>query len=467
MAESLHGTGEEWRAMDDGALNYKRAPGSDLVVSSAKANIAKLRMREVELRLVDRAGKPAANVAVEAVQTRNAFCFGDQLWGMDRMYRFGEGENDRAFYLKKRFADALNAANALCYWTERPRNDGSKTEDIQGRPRIEYFEKCVDWALSAGLTVKGHPLFWSIDKCVPDWVKRYDYATQMKFAEVRVRNLVARFKGKIKLWDAVNEPMWEPAFKNLSKRNWPHLDPLPDIADYIEQVLRWCREEDPDAIYTVNDYGMEEDKKDHTLRAADGSAVTAARQRQRFLGMLKILSDRGVPPDAVGLQSHTGGWLDHPTQVAVYDEMATSGLPVHITEFWANTGELEREGRLPKDEILALQADYVADYLTVAYGHPAVEAFFFWGFMNSVQWRDDSSSHELTPMYHRVLDLIKHQWMTHEKLTTNGDGVVRFRGFHGDYALRYPLSKGVTRGLTFSVDKHQSMPLTLTASFAG
>ena len=47
------------------------------------------------------------------------------------------------------------------------------------------------------MQVKGHPLFWSIPKCVPDWVLKYDYATRMKFAEVRVRNLVAAQRGQI------------------------------------------------------------------------------------------------------------------------------------------------------------------------------------------------------------------------------------------------------------------------------
>jgi GH35 family endo-1,4-beta-xylanase len=270
----------------------------------------------------------------------------------------------------------------------------------------------------------------------------------------------------VKLWDAVNEPMWEPAFKNLPDRHWPHLDPIDAIADYVEPVLRWCRDEDPDACFIVNDYGMEVDAEKGAPVAKDGTKATAALQRKRFLELLACLRERGAPPDAVGLQSHTGGWYGHDHQLAVYDEMAASGLPIHITEFWAKTDALEREGRLPQDEIDAMQADYVADCLTCAYGHPAVEGFFFWGFMDlAIRW-GERSSHELRPLFARVRDLVKTEWMTRETVTTNTDGAARFRGHYGDYSLRYSLPSGSQTGIAFSVDRNAAMPLTLHAHLA-
>lgn len=462
---TLQGTGEEWKAMDETRGGYRP---DETLISAAKANIEKIRKRDVTLRVTDRNGKPLANQTVEVVQTKSSFAWGDNLWGLDTMYRFGEFNQDRAKYWKLRFTEMLNAANALCYWTERPRNDGPKTEDIQGDPQMEGFAACVDWANSEKMFVKGHPLFWSIQKCVPDWVKRYDYETQMKFAEVRIRNIVARFKGKVTYWDAVNEPMWEPAFKNLAQRNWPHVDPISDIADYIEPVLRWCRDEDPDACFVVNDYGMEQNKGQEKAgpTAADGTVVTAAFQRKRFVALMKELIARGSPPSAVGLQSHTGGWLDHAVQIEVYDEIASSGLPVHITEFWADAKHLEKAG-VPEDVIQQTTADYITNYMTVAYGHPAIEAFFFWGLMGrAIKWRE-RSSHDLTVIYDRVKDLLKRQWMTRETLKTDGEGVVKFRGFFGDYALRHVMSGKTSTGVMFNVNPHDTGVLTLKAALAG
>ncbi|MBN2089720.1 endo-1,4-beta-xylanase [candidate division KSB1 bacterium] len=459
--------GEEWREMDPGASGYRLTPADNAILNKAKANIFQIRMRDMELQLVDRNDNPLKEFPVEIVQIRQAFPFGDQLWQLDRFHRFNEHHTDKAFYWRLRFKELLNAANALCYWTERPRNDGPKTEDIQGRPELEGFTYCVDWANSQGLYVKGHPLFWSIPKCVPDWVKRYDYETQIKFAEVRVRNLVAQFKGRIKMWDAVNEPLWEAAFKNLPQREWPHIEPIENMVEYIIPVLRWAREEDPDVTYLINDYGLCLDPPSGPRIAKDGTEISAKYQRKRFLKLMAALSDRGVPPNAMGIQSHVGGWM-HPTeQFDLYDEMSAANLPIHITEFWANTKELEETGKYSPSEIENMQAEFIENFVTCAFGHPSIEAFFFWGLMEAVVKWGEYSSHELKPLYFRLQTLFNKKWMTNVQLTTNGDGKIKFRGFHGDYSLRYSLMDNMKTGIPFSVNKYEKLPLKIIAGLAG
>lgn len=449
--------GEEWRDLDSG-LRRLDAPASLAALRAARANIPRLRQREVTVRVVDRSGQPLREAEVEIEQLRHEFPFGDMLWELDAMYRFGEHQTDTARYWQMRFTQVLNAATALCYWTEHPRNDAAKTEDVQGEPRLDGFAWCVDWAAAQGLTVKGHPLFWSIDKCVPAWLMRYDYATQMKFAEVRVRNLVARFRGKIRIWDVVNEPLWEPAFRNLAQRHWPHIEPTKAMVEYIVPVIRWARSEDPDATLVLNDYGLEADAPGRVPTTKDGRRVTARMQRRRMLALVRALAAAGASPSAIGLQSHTGGWIDPATQAELYDEMATSGLPIHITEFWAATDELERAEQLSASEIGQRQAEYIANYLTIAFGHPSVEAFFFWGFMGAaVSWRE-RSGHELTPVFHRVRALLHDEWHTRLHARTDRRGLLKFRGFYGEYALR---CGGV--GTRFAVNRQQGMPLTIVA----
>lgn len=457
--------GEEWKVMQTGPAGYDPAADAD-VVAEARRNIDRIRKRDVTLRVVDSTGKPLAGKKVEVKLNRHDFHFGDQLWALDRMFRFDQAETDLARYWKLRFADVLNAANALCYWTERPRNDGPKTEDIQGYPQLDGFHYCVDWAASQGLTVKGHPLVWSIPKCVPDWVMRYDYETQMKFLEVRVRQLISSVAGKVRIWDLVNEALWEPAWKNLPRRNWPHIEDIEDIADYIAPAVGWARDEDPDACYIINDYGLMSDKTrdEGALKSSDGTEVTAELQRKRFRQLIKILGDRGCEPDAIGLQSHTGGWVGPRDQRAVYDEMAEAGLPVHITEFSAPTRALRGDGEFSDEQIDQLLADYTGNYLTVAFGHPAIEAFFFWGFINqAVQFRGEASGHELKPVYETVRRLIRDEWTTRERLTTDENGCVSFRGFFGDYSLRWQVSEVQICGTGFRVSPEQAMPLTLKA----
>lgn len=458
-----HLGGEEWRDMDSSQVDYRPEDQADFL-KECDSRIDQHRKREVALRLTDRTGKALTGVEVEVEMLRHAFPFGDQLWPLDAMVRDGEGNSGKARAWKQRFAEVFNAATSLCYWTERPRNDASKTEDQQGDWRIENFADTVDWTLSEGMRAKGHPLFWSIPKCVPDWVLAYDYETRMKFAEVRIRNLVARFKGQVTIWDAINEPMWEATFKNIHEREWPHIEAISDVADMIEPVMTWCREEDPDALYLVNDYGMEESKKDGQLTGNDGSNVTAASQRERFIALFEELLRRNCAPDAVGLQAHTG-WVPHERQWAIYDQFANAtGLPVHITEFWAHTDDLRKSGKFSDEQIQEIQAAYIGNTLTAAFAHPAIEGFFFWGFMNTALRWTERSGHDTMPAFSTVRDLIQKTWRTHEKLTTDDEGVVRFRGFFGEYSLRHSLTARTTKGLTFTVSPAlPDGPLTLVS----
>jgi hypothetical protein len=52
----------------------------------------------------------------------------------------------------------------------------------------------------------------------------------MKFLDVRVRNLVARFRGRVTIWDATNELLWEPPLAEQGTHHWPHLATIANIA---------------------------------------------------------------------------------------------------------------------------------------------------------------------------------------------------------------------------------------------
>ncbi len=429
-------------------------------LDSARSRIRKIRCQDAELFLVDYEGRPIPNLRVEVIQNRSSFCWGDQLWGLDALLRNGFADSDRVRHFTRRFTECLNSANCLTYWTEAPRNDGPKHMEFQGEDRMDGFAAQVDWAIANGLVPKGHPIFWSIDKAYPEWLKRYPMETQWKFIEVRVRNLVSRFKGKVKLWDVVNEPMWEAAPKNLPHRNWPHLESVDDICEYVIPVLRWAREEDPDARFIVNDYGMELDSDGHTIQDKSGKVITAKMQRDRFTALFKRLRDDGACPDGLGMQAHTGSWMDPATQNRILDEFSEARVPLHYTEFWADNKHLLAAGLDPgvADE---MRAEYVANVMTVAFAHPAVESFYFWGELTrGFRFKSDhnsdglpSSSHTPSAVYWRVQELLRKEWMTRETLTSDSDGRVRFRGFYGDYSLRYAVGTDMPSGVTFSLSR--------------
>jgi len=451
--------GEEWKQLGVATQHYNPdAFASDL--DAARQRIRDIRCKDVDLLFTDRSGRPVPGVAVEIKQTASAFGWGDHLWELDTLFRNGHAGSDRVRHFTERFTQCLNSANCLSYWTEAPRNDGPKHMEFQGEDRLDGFAAQVDWALKNRLNPKGHPVFWSIEKAYPEWLKRYPFETQWKFIEVRVRNLVARFKGKVKVWDLINEPMWEAAPKNLKERHWPHLESLENICEYIIPIMRWAREEDPEAKYIINDYGMETDPEGWVIRHKDGHHVTARNQRKRFVALFQRLTDEGAYPDGLGMQAHTGAWLNPASQNEILDELAESGVPLHYTEFWAHEENLIKAGVGPK-MAAAMKAEYVSNVMTVAFAHPAVESFFFWGeITGSFGFRSDhnssglaTSSHEPTPTYWRVKELLQNEWMTRTSLVTDADGRGRFRGFLGDYTARYATSASMPAGVTFSVDQ--------------
>lgn len=447
-----------------------------------RSSIHNIRMRNISIKLLDIKGKPLKHKTVEIEQLSHDFLFGESNMNMDSLFRMGDSGHEKLKVYRKLFSEILNALNATCYWTERPKNNMAKTEEFQGEINMDGFDNSVNWALSEGLTVKGHPLFWPVPKAIPKWMNKYDYQTQLKFLEIRLRSIVSRYRGRVKLYDAVNEFLWEPALKNLRKRVWPYIETEENIVEYIAFVLKICREEDPDACFLINDYGLERNHNEPVQLAAndndvsaiqynrlignDGIEVTALRQRNRYLNVVKKLLDMGYPPSAIGMQGHSG-IVTSEEQWRLYDEMFQVGLPLHITEFWAHENDfgnlLTKLDVKEKQEIIA---EYVVQYMRNAFAHPAIDAFFFWGFMGmGIKFKDQlSPSYELLPVFDKVKNLIKKEWHTNKILKTDSEGNISFRGFLGNYTLRYSMKSDTSSfniGIPFNLCKDSSEILTL------
>lgn len=424
------------------------------LVANAQKNIQDLRTKEVRILLIDKEGSPVKNKKVRIEQKKHHFLFGNN---------YLKSEDENSFKLREReevFLELFNAVTIMCYWTEKTWKQVEKTEHWQGEQNLKRFKETVNWAKYNQITAKGHPLFWSIPKAIPDWMQQYDYPTQLKFLEVRVRNLVASYKGKVDMWDVVNEFLWEPTLKNTTKRTWPFIETTEELVETIAPIMKWAREENPSATLLLNEYGVEQDFNKNTLYAQDGKTIVDYKlQRKRYLELVKRLGEKGYAPDAIGLQAHMGDWQMPEQQVAFYDEMASAGIPLHITEFWANLNQFKKEGKVmvaengdfitkeiksnqkleyTNEELAQMQADYAANYLTCAFGHKSVDAFFFWGFKNfAIDFDENGFIKQKRPVYQKVKELIKEKWWTKKELTTNSNGEVSLNAFFGEHELFY------------------------------
>jgi GH35 family endo-1,4-beta-xylanase len=283
----------------------------------------------------------------------------------------------------------------------------------------------------------------------------------------------------VKIWDAVNEMLWEAAPKNLPQRHWPHLESMDNMVDYISKVLKWAREEDPEALLCINDYGLGANNREG-LKDKYGTPVSAASQRKRYVELVRRLGDAGYPPNLMGIQARPA-WVFPTDQVAFYDELSEAGVPLSITEFWANASFLRQEANreaieseewrsieerntteaYTEEEAEAMRDEFVLNYLTCAFGHPNVDSFYFWGFIgNGVRFQPGTGSgHEIQPVYEKIYRLIHEEWKTKLKLTTDREGKLRFEGFCGEYALRVSPQPGEAPALghRFNIDKNSPL----------
>ena len=429
--------GEEWQTFeykqtDTDAEAWRRlADGTD-------AAIEQLRKRDARWRLVDRNGEPVANQAVEVVQTQSAFTWGFNSWGWMNQMANGEWRRMPNVHRRKLFMELFNSIILLHYWAETTPDDAPVSEEYQGEIDYELLDEMVTWCKGNGLACKGHPLFWQVPKALPKWLGKYDLETRWKFVEVRIRQICSRFRGRITSYDVSNEMMWEPVLAHTAERHWPHIEEIDIIADDHAKLMGWAREEDPDAVYLLNEYGLlAGDRSPMPVKDQQGRDVTRLQQLERYLQLARAMIERDQAPDALGLQTTPGEWSGLGAFLKTIEAMGSTGLPVHVTEYRPNTKVLDRSDMDAEAKEQAL-ADYVETTYRACFANPHVEAFYFWDAKCLLDGRKPTES------YRRLHDLIRNQWMTRVKTRTDGNGYVTFRGFLGQYSVRLPRERGST-----------------------
>ena len=339
-------------------------------------------------------GRPARGAGVRAVQTRQSFAFGSEV---DRK-AFEETPDGRRYR-----ETAARAFNRVVLGL------ALKWEVWEGQwPGYTHRETLDDlaWLRAHGLSVRGHNLVWQSPSYLPaDVPKRFgDPAALRRRILDHITGEVSALKGRCVEWDVVNEPVENHALTDILGRH--------AIVDWYEAAHR----ADPAARLFINENGITDDlgADKHTIDTYDG--------------WISYLLAQGAPLGGIGIESHFNELLTPPSKVyAVLDRFARHGIPLEITEFDTSVPD-------PK-----LQADYLRDYLTICFSHPAVEGFLMWGFWAGDHWRPEAAlwtrDWRLTPSGRVWEELVGHRWRTDTRGETDGRGVYRTRGFLGDYAI--------------------------------
>ena len=421
---------------DEGLDPAIAAAQAALQPAAIKARIEKYRKGTLTVRVVDAQGKPVPGVSVHLAQTRHAFLFGCNFFGLDPA---DASPAQRAYQAE--FTGLLNYATLPFYW--------GAFESAQGKPDYARLQTLATWSVAHGVVVKGHPLVWH--EVWPGWAPT-DPEAAIPLLHARVLDLVPRYKDTIHVWDVLNEANGAAGHTPPNgEANWIKRD---GPAPVVETALGWARDAGrglPET-FLYNDYDTGESN----------------------VALLTKLQKDGKLPDVVGLQSHmhTGEWPL--TKVwAVCQTFAQFGRPLHFTETTVLSGPrrdnptnatLTGWDTTPAGE--AKQADYVAQFYSVLFSHPSVRAITWWDFSDRNAWqgapaglvRRDMSP---KPAYTRLLGLIHKQWWTDDTGKADARGSLTCRVFYGDYRVTVTDARGrtVTRTLTFP---ESAPPMTVT-----
>lgn len=387
-------------------LEYGRA--SDSPLREANSRIERLRKADATVLVLDRQGRPVPNVRVKVEQVRHAFLFGCAAISL---LKHADPAIEQEY--QKRFGDLFNYATLLTYWHD--------TDPEPGRRDLALLDRQVDHLNAMGITVKGHPLI--LAGAFPKWAPA-DPDEVRRLSEQRIREMAARYKGRIHVWDVVGDATTASGAKNglgaWARKAGP--------ARFTADALTWARQANPAATLMYNDYMLD-------------------------AGYTKLVQDviaLGAPLDVLGLEAHMVG-SEWPLEKlwSTAETFAGLKIPLHFSEItvlsddpsadhgkaWPTTPEGEKR-----------QAEYVEQMYIILFSHPAVQGIAWWNLADGDWDRIPGGllRSDLTPKpaYERLKALIKSRWWTRVELKMDSKGACGFRGFTGRYRATIERSLG-------------------------
>ncbi len=196
-----------------------------------------------------------------------------------------------------------------------------------------------------------------------------------------IHTVAGRYKGRVKVWDVVNEALADGNGTNVLRSSlWSEIIG----PDFVAKAFQFAHEADPGAVLRYNDYGLENPAK-----------------RRRLITLIKDLQKQGVPVHAIGTQAHVNVGITFETMDQALTEMATLGLPIHVTEldvngaqggqrgFGADVGAnaATTQGGLVEDADRKLADAYAGIFRAFLKHRDSVKMVTFWGANDAVSWR--------------------------------------------------------------------------------
>ncbi|MHC5040693.1 MAG: endo-1,4-beta-xylanase [Planctomycetota bacterium] len=245
--------------------------------AEAEARIARHRMGDLALRVVDGSGAPVGGASVHVKMVRHAFPFGCAVSSgfVGERWR----EEDRGRY-RRWFAELFNHA---------VHENGLKWGVVNRRGRVPDWraaDAILAWCLERDIAVRGHCIVWANERHVPAFARKLDVDGLREAVLKRIEAVLARYRGKIGEYDLNNEMVHLDYFAR-------RLGPAFRVA-----MFRKAHEVAPEVSMYVNDYNI--------LSGGD---------LERYVRHIRALIEAGAPVGGIGCQGHFGGSMPDPLSV--------------------------------------------------------------------------------------------------------------------------------------------------------
>jgi endo-1,4-beta-xylanase len=398
------------------AQSLPTQPAKSLPNSHLDQAIRALRTGDLQIQVIGADRKPIANATIQIQQTAHAFRFGTSL----RTQMFAPSANvaDQSRYLAlaKRLFNASVHEDALKWYS---------TEPERGKVSYADADRILTWSQQNNLKMRGHTLFWEVEKWNQPWLKRLSAKDLRLAVQQRTTEICSRYRGQIDEFDVLNETLHGNFFRGRLG------------ADIVKSIFLWCKAANPNVRLYVNDYNI-----------LNGRSLAAYGQE------IQALIKQGVPISGIGIQAHI---LEKTTPQQIQhslDTLARFKLPLTITEVSVVApSELE-------------QQETLSNLYRIAFAHPAVDGIFLWGFWEGSHWIPEAAlfRRNFAPKLAAIAyqDLLYRQWWTQVNQSTSRDGTVTTRAFFGQYqvSVRYH-HQLVKQTFTFRPSHHQSMTIKI------
>jgi endo-1,4-beta-xylanase len=237
------------------------------------------------------------------------------------------------------------------YWNQvTPENEGKwgSVEAAQGSFDWSSLDAIYAYAKNNDVIFKEHNFVWGNQQ--PAWVNS---GNAQSAVQAWMKAFCDRYP-ETKLIDVVNEPLHTPpsyasGIGGDGTTGW----------DWIVNSFKWARTACPNATLILNEYNTIEYGNDNS----------------RFVDLVNKIKAAGAPIDAIGAQGHDAYKIATNTVKGFIDQLASTGLPVYITEYDIPIADDNQQKSVMQDQV------------TMFWNEANVKGITLWGYIVGATWK--------------------------------------------------------------------------------